>query len=157
MDHCICKYARCDCKLCKVTLLFARVADGEADTIEGWLAYGAALNEGRALFPSNEQFGQWVIEVGLHQVGVKEIRLDERAAAMWAAANPDDFKAAQEAGNARTVRGIYAKWQEMDAARKLADQKARMEEERTINDMRATHGTEPGLDVVARCFVRGPT
>ena len=28
--------------------------------IEGWLAYGASLNEGRALFPSDEQFGQWV-------------------------------------------------------------------------------------------------
>ena len=27
----------------------SRVASGEADTIAGWLAYGAALNEGRAI------------------------------------------------------------------------------------------------------------
>ena len=34
----------------------------------------------------------------------------ERAAAMWAAANQDDFDTARAAGNARTVRGIHAKW-----------------------------------------------
>jgi phage N-6-adenine-methyltransferase len=115
----------------------ARVADGEADTIEGWLAYGAALNEGRALFPSNNEFHEWMVS---HQLGGTHD--NERAAAMWAAANPDDFKAAQEAGNARTVRGIYAKWQEMDAARKLAEQKARMEEERKRADEARARATE---------------
>jgi len=29
---------------------------------------------------------------------------------MWAAANQDDFDTARAAGNARTVRGIHAKW-----------------------------------------------
>ena len=86
-----------------------RVASGETDTIEGWLAYGAALNEGRGLFPSNELFGQWVIEAGLSQLATKEISRDDRAAAMWAAANQDDFDTARTAGNARTVRGIHAK------------------------------------------------
>ena len=107
----------------------ARVANGEADTIEGWLAYGAALNEGRALFPSDEQFGQWLVTNNL-----SDTVQAERAAAMWAAANPDEFEAARGSSNARTVRGIYAKWQEMDAARKLAEQKARMEEERKRAD-----------------------
>ena len=63
----------------------ARVADGEADTIEGWLAYGAALNEGRALFASNELFGQWLVSNNL-----SETVQAERAAAMWAAAKPDE-------------------------------------------------------------------
>jgi phage N-6-adenine-methyltransferase len=108
-----------------------RVADGEQDTIEGWLAYGAALNEGRALFPSNELFGEWVrsSQLGSNQDG-REIKYDDRSAAMWAAANRDDFAAAQSAGNARTVRGIYAKWQEIDAERKAAEQRAIAEAER---------------------------
>ena len=36
------------------------VRAGEDTTIEGWLAYGAALKLGRERFASNEQFGQWV-------------------------------------------------------------------------------------------------
>jgi hypothetical protein len=73
-----------------------------------WLAYGAALNEGRALFhPEDDKgFGQWL----LSQLATVEVNRDERAAAMWAAANPDQFAEAREAGNARTVRGIHAKW-----------------------------------------------
>lgn len=58
----------------------ARVARGEAEAIEGWLIYGAALNEGRALFPSDEQFGQWVVSSKLD--GTHD---GERQAAMWAA------------------------------------------------------------------------
>jgi len=68
-----------------------RVASGETDAIEGWLAYGASLNEGRALFPSDEQFGQWVDASGLSQLGTHDIKRDDRAAAMWASANCDQF------------------------------------------------------------------
>ena len=109
----------------------SRVADGEADTIEGWLAYGAALNEGRALFPvgDNSRFSEWLTTNNLSVANDAE-----RAAAMWAAANPDEFEAARGSSKARTVRGIYAKWQEMDAERKLAEQKAKMEEERKRAD-----------------------
>ena len=57
-----------------------RVASGETDTIEGWLAYGAALNEGRGLFASDEQFGKWLVSVNLAHTD-----RHERAAAMWAA------------------------------------------------------------------------
>ena len=72
----------------------ARVASGEEDTIAGWLAYGAALNEGRALFPSDEQFGRWVADNGVSQLATVEVTRDERAAAMWAAGNPDQFQEA---------------------------------------------------------------
>ena len=81
-----------------------RVASGETDTIEGWLAYGAALNEGRGLFSGNLEFGRWV---ALCQLDTTDRH--ERAAAMWAAANQDDFDTARVAGNARTHtrRGPY--------------------------------------------------
>ena len=72
----------------------------------GWLAYGAALNEGRALFASDERFGQWVAELVLSNLD-KTVHPGEQQAAMWAAANADDFATARAAGGARTVRGIH--------------------------------------------------
>ena len=103
----------------------ARVDAGEADAIEGWLAYGAALNEGRAQFhPENDKgFGQWVADNLLWQLArvdgePRKVEEHERAAAMWAAANPDQFAEAKAAGGARTVRGIHAKWREIDDRRK---------------------------------------
>lgn len=93
-----------------------RVSGGEAEAVEGWLAYGTALNEGRALFPSDEQFGQWVAET-VNTNLVNTPRPEERLAAMWAAANPAQFAEARLAGNARTVRGMHTKWKEIEAAR----------------------------------------
>lgn len=45
------------------------------------------------MFPSDEQFGDWVrvSQLGTHRDG-SEIKRDERAAAMWAAANPPEFE-----------------------------------------------------------------
>lgn len=88
----------------------AMIRAGEDQTIEGWLIYGAALNEGRERFPSHEQFGQWVeaskLSGPIH---------NDRAAAMWAAAFPDDFEATQKAyPNVRTVRGLHTKFKEAD-------------------------------------------
>ena len=98
-----------------------RVASGETDTIEGWLAYGAALNEGRGLFPGDREFGEWLrsskLEEGVHQA--------DQSAAMWAAANQDDFDMARAAGNARTVRGIHEKWKQLDAERKATEERER--------------------------------
>lgn len=90
-----------------------RVAQGEADTIDGWIAYGAALNEGRSLFPGDKEFGEWLRSSNLEE----DIHPAEQSAAMWAAANRDQFEEARAAGNARTVRGIHAKWKEMEAFR----------------------------------------
>lgn len=83
-----------------------RVEQGEENTIGGWLAYGHALNDARSMFPSNEQFGQWVSERGLSQVvtndGTRDVDRNERAAAMWASANADQFEEARQRGNPRT-------------------------------------------------------
>lgn len=74
-----------------------RVEQGEENTIGGWLAYGHALNEGRALFPGNREFGEWI---ALCQLDTTDRH--ERAAAMWAAANADQFEEARQRGNPRT-------------------------------------------------------
>jgi len=84
----------------------SRAASGEADTIAGWLAYGAALNEGRALFPGDREFGEWV---ALSQLDTAD-RMD-RAAAMWAAGNPEGildaaFDAALQVEAIAAARGI---------------------------------------------------
>lgn len=109
-----------------------RVAKGEGDAIEGWLAYGAALNEGRALFnPDDDKgFGKWVAENVHRQLVGVEPNDHERAAAMWAAANPNQFAEARAAGNARTVRGIHAKWNEINAERAAAEARAAAEQAR---------------------------
>lgn len=79
------------------------VHSGETQTMEGWLIYGAALNEGRELFSSDEQFGQWVTG----NLPVTEWK--ERLAAMWAAGNLSDYRETRLANlRVRTVRGLHA-------------------------------------------------
>ena len=85
--------------LCISRRALERIASGETDIIEGWLVYGAALNEGRGLFSGDRGFGQWLVTCNLR---LTENDKMERAAAMWAAANQDDFDTARAAGNART-------------------------------------------------------
>jgi hypothetical protein len=47
-----------------------KLSAAEAEVIEGWLAYGAALNEGRALHAGDLEFGQWLrssnLKEGIH-------------------------------------------------------------------------------------------
>lgn len=84
----------------------AKVSKGEGLIEEGWLEYGAALNEGRELFSGDLEFGQWV---ALSQLDTAD-RMD-RAAAMWAAGNPDEYQSTKKAHpNVRTIRGLHAKW-----------------------------------------------
>ena len=84
----------------------AMVTQGENDVISGWLQYGAALNDGREVFPGDTEFGQWV---ALSQLDTAD-RMD-RAAAMWAAEDPDRmYKVLEENPKIRTVRGAHAKW-----------------------------------------------
>ena len=103
-----------------------RVARGEADAIEGWLAYGAALNEGRALFAKDADFGKWVSEFMTDNLSVTPNDHD-RAAAMWAAANADQLAEARAACNARTLRGWHTQWKKIEADREKARQKAERE------------------------------
>ena len=101
------------------------VEKGEEFTLGGWLAYGHALNEGRALFPGDKEFGEWV---ALSQLATRadgrEILRDDRAAAMWAAANADQFEVARQRGNPRTLRGIHVKWKEIEAERAQVQREA---------------------------------
>lgn len=89
-----------------------QVAAGETKAMNGWLVYGAALNEGRELFAKGGQgdkdFGAWIVG---HQLdGPNDM---ERLAAMWTATNSDDFEATRKANpRVRTVRGLHAKWKE---------------------------------------------
>ena len=109
-----------------------KVARGEADALEGWLAYGAALNEGRALFAGDREFGQWIAEMCSSNL---DVHPGEQQAAMWAAAHADQFAEARDAGNARTVRGIHAKWKEIEAERQAEAHRA--EAERVAAERRA--------------------
>jgi len=86
----------------------AKIGQGEDLTEEGWLQYGAALNEGREMFPSDEQFGQWLVRSDLeHTVDRKD-----RAAAMWAAKDLDRYRNLKEkySPKVKTIRGLHAKW-----------------------------------------------
>lgn len=99
-----------------------RVLQGEESAIGGWLAYGFALIEGRDLNKSDSEFGKWLDDNSLRQVVgpdgfAREINDHERAAAMWAAANPVQFDEARQRGNPRSIRGIHAKWKEIEAER----------------------------------------
>ena len=88
----------------------AQVKKGEETTLEGWLEYGAALNEGRELFPKgdNKRFSEWLFSSQLANCSK-----DDRLAAMWAAANIDEFHQTKEDNpKVRTIRGLHAKWKE---------------------------------------------
>lgn len=108
------------------------IVQGEEFTIGGWLAYGRALNEGRALFPDDDKaFGQWMQDNLLCQLdtvdGPKEVDRHDRAATMWADANPAELEEARQRGNPRTIRGMHAKWKEIEAER--AEEQRRQEAE----------------------------
>lgn len=123
-------------------LALERVAKGEDDAIEGWLAYGAALNEGREMFPGDREFGQWVEANVLCQLGNASVHPHEQLAAMWAARWPEQFEEARAAGNARTVRGIYAKWNEINAERAAEEARAAAEKARKEAEERAAAEAE---------------
>lgn len=134
-----------------------KVAKGEADAIDGWLAYGAALNEGRALFPKDEDFGKWVVENGLRQVGGHEIHDHERAAAMWAATNADQLAEAKAASKARTLRGWHDQWKKIEQEREAARQKAEREAEQARKREEAKAQAEEQAKVEAEARAEAAT
>jgi len=143
-----------------------RVEHGEAEAFEGWLAYGAALNEARALFPSDKEFGQWIDANLLRQLDGVEVSDHERAAAMWAAANAEQLAEARAASKARTIRGLHAKWKEIEAERARAEAEAQRQVERdaeaqapgivekAVNEIVA-RGEEPTKAKVKRAVLGG--
>jgi len=94
-----------------------RVYAGEEMSWEAWRDYGKALNEGREAFPSNEEFGKWVVSEDLDKFVCgklpqrKNVDRHERSAAMWIASKPEEEQEALSLfPNARTPRGLYSKW-----------------------------------------------
>lgn len=100
----------------------------EADVLETWLRIGAAMLEARKLHKGNVEFGQWLRSGNLPE----RIEGHEQAAAMWSAEFPEQFERARAAGKATTIRGIHAKWKELEAEEKAAqfalEQEARRKE-----------------------------
>ena len=132
----------------------AMVKQGEDQTIAGWIAYGVALNKGRAKFPSNEQFGQWV------KGNLPETEQKEREAAMWAAEDPDRlYKILEENPKVTTVRGAHAKWKKdqkpsfgvvpTDSNLRLPDQKE-AERIKNLKDRQASTDSEAEKEAVQR-------
>lgn len=107
-----------------------RVARGEADATEGWLAYGGALNEGRSLHKGDAEFGQWLIANSLSQVGQAEVHPKDREAAMWATANANQLAEAKAASKARTMRGWHDQWKKIQAEREAVARKAQEKADR---------------------------
>ena len=120
-----------------------RIEEGEDFTIGGWLAYGHALNEGRALFPGDREFGEWVRLSNLDERNGQEVHPGDRQAAMWAAANADQFEEARQRGNPRTIRGIHSKWKEIEKEREQAEWE---EQQRKMVEERKAAAQEPALD-----------
>lgn len=97
------------------------VEDGEAQTIAGWLIYGAALNRGRKMFSKGGQgdkdFGAWIVAQQLD--GPNDM---ERLAAMWAAENTDLMhKIMEDHPRIKTVRGAHAKHKAIVAEDNMED------------------------------------
>lgn len=88
------------------------IEEGRKEAKAGWFQYGAAMNQARELFDSETEFERWVEANGLDHTGEKPVTIEERAAAMWAAANPTDFDRAERASGAETVRGVHAHWKQ---------------------------------------------
>ena len=113
------------------------VEEGESRTVEGWLIYGKALNEGRGVFPKgdNKRFSEWLATNNL--MGANDM---DRLAAMWAADNTDlMYKIMEENPRIKTVRGAHAKHKAIVAAESKEDDEdvetASPETERELNSL----------------------
>jgi hypothetical protein len=75
--------------------VWLKIRAGEEKTLQGWLAFGAALNEARGLCDSDKEFDDWMTGNGLSRVGKRKVTRAERDAAMWAAGSPEQFETAR--------------------------------------------------------------
>lgn len=121
----------------------SKVGQGDDLAEEGWLQYGAALNEGRALFPSDEQFGQWVREKQLDAHTSK----DERTAAMWAAEDLDRYqKVKEDYPKVKTIRGRHAKWKKQVTEEKAEKVEKLVERQRSTGSDGEKQAIQQQLD-----------
>lgn len=102
------------------------VSEGEAQTIAGWLIYGAALNDGRKKFPEDDDynFGKWK-RANVYSNLEESFTLHpaDEAAAMWAAENTDlMYKIMEDHPRIKTVRGAHAKHKDIVAAEDKEDE-----------------------------------
>lgn len=139
----------------KAKAALARIQRGEGITWEGWRDYGKALNDGRKDFPSDEEFGQWVVSEGLDKFvcgnlpQTKMVERHERNAAMWIAKSPEEE---QEAlllfPNVRTPRGLYAKWK--DRPKEKPDEKTQETISRLKDKIKDPATTEPERQAIQK-------
>ena len=136
----------------------AMVKQGEDQTIAGWIVYGVALNKGREMFPKgdNVRFSEWLSK---SQLAIS-VTADDRAAAMWAAEDPDRlYKILEENPKVITVRGAHAKWKKdqkptvgvvpTDSNLRLPDQKE-AERIKNLKDRQASTDSEAEKEAVQR-------
>lgn len=134
----------------------SRIQRGEVIAWEGWREYGVALNVGRGEYPSDEEFGQWVVSEGLDKfvtvnlTFTKYVNQKEREAAMWIASSPEEEQQALLLfPNARTPRGLHAKWKEHE--KKLEEEEENSDLDEDSDDTSDSDNDENDLDMSDDC------
>jgi hypothetical protein len=127
-----------------------KVALGEGNVEEGWLEYGAALNEGREMFPRGGQgdkdFGAW--KVASQLAGPT---WDDAAAAMWAAEDLNRYFAVKEEfPKVKTVRGLHAKFKAKERREKEAKAKKLVERQESTTSEGEKQAIQNQLDKMAK-------
>ena len=140
----------------KAKTALARIQRGEGITWEGWRDYGVALNEGKSVFKDDDKgFGQWIVSEGLDKLPnsnlliEKSVVWEERAAAMWIASSPEEEQQALLLfPNARTPRGLHAKWK--DRPKEKPDEKTKETISRLKDKVNDSATTEPERQAIQK-------
>jgi len=120
----------------------AKIGQGDELAEEGWLQYGEALNEGREMFPSDEQFGRWV------NANLADTHPHDRLAAMWAAKDLDRYQRVKEKyyPKVKTIRGLHAKWKKEQTEEKRGKVEKLVERQRSTNSEGEKQAIQQQLD-----------
>ena len=89
----------------------------QGETEDAAKVCGRVLNEARALYPSNEEFGRFLTD----KLSLTKLNQHERAALMWLARDEDSYYIIKEKHpKVKTIRGRHAKWKEEEKAKEDA-------------------------------------
>lgn len=89
----------------------------QGETEDAAKVCGRVLNEARALYPSNEEFGRFLTD----KLSLTKLNQHERAALMWLARDEDSYYVIKEKyPKVKTIRGRHAKWKEEEKAKEDA-------------------------------------